>query len=245
MRDLELGVRRVCLYGALLAAFGFGCSASGDKVPGFSETGGAPVVVQPGSGGTPTTLGSGGTTALSAAGGATATGSGGAFVRDPTLKFDWPEDTGSSGPPCKAGKYVGSFKGVYQSPLVVGIPLNIQGRIQFELNQSASGEFFEISNGHVEGAADPTGGLAGDGGGVPFSADIVGTLNCDSGQLEGGKLENGVYTAFDVITGNFDGPITGTYDRNTSTFTNGTWKVTEPANTAFGGSGTWAATWSQ
>lgn len=61
--------------------------------------------------------------------------------------------------------------------------------------------------------------------------------------LRDGALENGVYLV-GVLPYGFEGPMTATYDRATSSFTNATWSVVEPEHgSPFGGSGTWSAQW--
>jgi hypothetical protein len=81
-------------------------------------------------------------------------------------------------------------------------------------------------------------------GDVPFSADIIGRLNCDAGVLENGGLRNGMYTALGFYVGHFEGPVAANYDRQTSAFSGGVWSVVEiGAAPGFGGAGTWEALW--
>jgi hypothetical protein len=242
----------------LVFALSAACSsASGGDAPPGSSNGGLPGFggavaaggaaaaggVAASTGGVGAIAAGGGGASAVATGGAPpspTTGSSGLMV-DPSITFTWPEDTGASGPPCKAGHYQGSFAGNYTSGAsIIGIPLAVTGNVDFVLNQSMAGEFFDIGNGHVTGTA--SGGTIV---GVPFSADIVGTLNCNTGQIENAGLKNGQYTALGIFVGKFEGPVTGQYDRTTSTFTSGTWNVKEigAAGPQFGGAGTWDAKW--
>lgn len=158
---------------------------------------------------------------------------------DPTVKFDWPEATATSGS-CKSGHYSGSFAGMYASGLTfVGVPIPVSGNLDLTLNQAASGEFFTVSGGKLSGVAD---GL------FPFSADVSGTLDCAKGQLVDGKLSNGIYNlgVQGVQGGTFEGPMPANYDKLTHAFT-GTWQVFEPKMSTpppiYGGSGTWQTAW--
>jgi hypothetical protein len=221
-----------------------GCSASSGAAPsngGDNGSGGSSTATGGGGGQSPAVTGGAG--GAPAAGGAPTTTGGGAPTTlppgDPSVQFDWPEATLGAGlPPCQAGHYQGTFEGKYHSAAFFGVPLDvdINGNIDFTLNQGMNGEFFEISEGHVDGGANASGIV------VPFSADIIGTLNCSTGQLEDAGLVNGQYDVATVLN-YFEGPVTGTYDRNTSAFTIGTWSVVEPAAPGSGGSGTWQAGW--
>lgn len=156
---------------------------------------------------------------------------------DPTVAFDWPVATTTAGS-CKAGHYQGSFIGMYSPSIAVApVPIPVAGNIDLTLTQSSNGEYFEITDGKVSGVADLL---------FPFSADVKGTLNCTTMQLENGFLSNGVYIV-GVIPFPFEGPLTGEYDKVTHAFTKDTWTVGEPTWTTppspYGGSGTWEATW--
>jgi hypothetical protein len=209
-----------------------GCSASGGSLPERSGSEGGASAATEGTGGSPANTG----------GVPAGTGASPSLVPpgDPSVQFDWPEATLGAGlPPCRAGRYQGTFEGRYHSAAFFGVPLDVDitGGIDFTLNQGMSGEFLEIAEGHVTGTADA--GIL-----VPFNADIIGTLNCSTGQLENAGLVNGSYDVATVLH-YFEGPVTGTYDRNTSAFTLGTWSVVEPAAPGSGGSGTWRAGWVQ
>jgi hypothetical protein len=157
---------------------------------------------------------------------------------DPTVHFDWPESAQVGS--CKAGHYSGSFTGMYASGLTfVGVPIPVAGNLSLTLAQSADGEFFEITGGHICGTAD---GL------FPFKADVSGTLDCKTGQLVNGTLTNGAYYLGlpGIPGGTFDGPFPATYDKISHSFT-GTWKVYEPKSAnpppIYGGNGDWNASY--
>jgi len=76
----------------------------------------------------------------------------------------------------------------------------------------------------------------------PFSADLVGKLNCKTSKLDPATaLKNGNYI---VLGANFafEGPFLGDYDKVAVAFINGTWDVKEP-NPIYGGTGEWSANW--
>ena len=194
---------------------GSGGSATGGGNTGGSGTGGSGGAGQSGSGG--------------------AAGSAGSGVFDagvkPDVKFDWPET--KPGLKCKAGRYRGAFTGTYTtSGTIFPLPVPVAGDIDLTLVQSANGEIFEIANGKLSGTADLI---------VPFSADLVGKLDCKTSKLDPATaLKNGQYIFFGM-TINFGGPFLGDYDKVTGAFVNGTWDVKE-TNPAYGGTGAWNAT---
>ena len=138
---------------------------------------------------------------------------------------------------CKAGHYSGAFNGIYSSFITfIGIPLEVSGNVDLDVDMSSNGEFYTISNGHVSGFAT----LLGDGGsnttgGIPYWCDVVGTLNCKTKQVDNGAIKNCGYCvgiADDAgnclgIEGNFEGPVTGQYDSSIHAFINGTWAANE------------------
>jgi hypothetical protein len=158
-------------------------------------------------------------------------------------------DTASAGE-CRAGHYEGEFNGLYSSAYTfVGVPIPVFGLdavgpgLGFTLNaQQGGGEIptFTISDGYVRGTAD---GL------FPFEGVLTGTLDCQTktftGTLTGGYC---VGPCAGINEGKFSGPVQGTYDGSTFSFTAGTWELTEegepsPLGIDFGGSGAWDATW--
>jgi hypothetical protein len=223
------------------------CSAAGpsDVVRRSSGTGAEPGAAEPakptssggasGSFGTSTggsTQGTGGATSASAGSGGSSTGTGPmpGTGGSSSVTFEWPETAPGSGT-CKAGQYHGDFLGIYSPAITVfPAPIPVTGNVELTLAESADGEFFEISGGKVSGVAD---GL------FPYSADVVGTLDCTARKLVNASLKNGKYTV-GIMDYPFEGPIAADYDMLTHAFVNGTWDVKEP-NPIYGGSGTWNA----
>jgi hypothetical protein len=150
----------------------------------------------------------------------------------PDIGFDWPETI--PGLKCKAGHYQGTFTGTYaSSAAVIPLPVPVSGDINLTLVQSANGEVFEITNGTLSGTADLI---------FPFSADLVGRLNCKVSKLDPATaLKNGNYVILGVNFA-FEGSFLGDYDKVAVAFVNGTWDVKEP-NPTYGGTGTWTANW--
>lgn len=242
-----MSVREWLLWAALGCGVALGgCSAGGKPAPGelprgqggaagSMPSGTGDIVTQPGNAGAG---GSGGSPAIPIPTGSTPQGTKLPFAGyDPTVTFDWPQATTTSGT-CKAGRYHGSFIGIYSPSITVfPAPIPVAGDIDLTLTQSSTGEFFDITGGKVSGVAD---GL------FPFSADVQGTLDCAAGKLVNGFLSKGVYIV-GVLPYAFEGPLTGNYDKLTQSFTNDDWTVGEPTWTTprpiYGGSGTWQATW--
>lgn len=161
---------------------------------------------------------------------------------------------------CWPGRYVGNFIGLYYSGFAfAGIPIPVTGVdlsgapplvLQLEENTASGGsvEFptYSVSEGYIKGTAD---------GIFPFEAKLTGSLDCATkkfvGEMDGWYsllLESGI----DLNKGYFKGPITGTYDGATHSFTFGKWDVLEFKNgnpvpgyglvlTKLGGNGTWDA----
>ncbi len=212
-------------------AYGVGgyFGGGGNSAGGYYSAGGGNAYA--GSGGSVSTPGSGGVPVYY-------DGDAGPYPYNTSITFSWPEATSTG--TCEAGHYSGTFSGFYSSTwTVVGVPIPVAGNLSLTLAQSTDGEFFTITGGKLCGLAD---GL------FPFSADIVGTLDCKKGELVNSKLTNGGYWFGIVVgppAGTFDGPLPATYDKLTHSFT-GTWKVYEPdssnLSTPYGGSGDWNTT---
>jgi hypothetical protein len=184
-----------------------------------------------GSGGA--TGGSGGTGGAAGSGPIDAGGAAGSPVSDggkPDVIFDWPETV--PGLKCQAGHYKGTFTGTYaSSAAIIPLPVPVSGDIDLTLVQSANGEIFEITNGKLSGMADLI---------FPFSADLVGKLNCKVSKLDPATaLKNGNYIILGVNFA-FEGSFLGDYDKMAVAFVNGAWDVKEP-NPIYGGTGTWTA----
>jgi len=151
-------------------------------------------------------------------------------------RFEW-ERTEATGGSCEAGHYEGSFEGIYNAPIAFNAPIPVASvpgtpGLIFDLAKEGGGEVFNVSGGKMEGLAN---------GFVPFSADIEGSLDCQTRKFEA-MILNGKYTVgiFDYL---FEGPITADYDKLTHTMVNGTWNVVEPATPGSGGMGSWTVTW--
>jgi len=214
-------------------ALGFGGAAQG-ATGGTSGSGsGGSFGAPPSSGGSSGASGSGGSSSVggsSGSGGSLGSGGSPGSGGSAAVTFDWPETVPGTGK-CKAGHYQGDFAGIYAPAITVfPAPIPVTGNVDLTLAESANGEFFDISGGKVSGLAD---------GFVPYSADVVGKLDCKARKLVGASLKNGKYVVgvFEYL---FEGPLTADYDTLTYAFVNGTWNVKEP-NPAYGGSGTWNA----
>jgi hypothetical protein len=85
-------------------------------------------------------------------------------------------------------------------------------------------------NGHLMGLAQ---------GQYPYTADLLGTLDCNTLKLEMGQIQNGKVTVT-TLTFPFAGPIAADYDPISTSFINGTWNVKQ-TNGPSTGMGTWSA----
>jgi hypothetical protein len=142
-----------------------------------------------------------------------------------------PVDTGPPPPKCTAGSYRGTFMGSVAVQVfgldITTIPL--MGTIT--LTAVADGaDRFNVTNGAVTGTDDAN---------DPITARVTGTMNCATGKLENGKLEDGKYIHWLVGEILFTGSVSGTYT-NTPPSANGNWQ-TETASTTLlrSGMGTW------
>jgi hypothetical protein len=170
---------------------------------------------------------------------------------------------------CKAGHYVGSFSGKYQSGAWFGgaaeimfATSDVSGKPGFEFWLEAvdkpctPGQEFcadaVVKGGKLRGNATPfsdgsmTGGDMGAGFSVRFEIDLSGELDCRTGVFKG-RLENGCYDILSLLY-RFDGTIDGTYSTTAHTFSNGSWHVDEmsmqgagAAAAPLGGNGVWSA----
>lgn len=158
-----------------------------------------------------------------------------------TVRFDWARTTPSGGS-CEAGRYQGTFDGIYGPSIIVVADLKVipvfpvelpdNPGLAFDLNREGSGEIFTVSNGVMSGNAL---------GAFPFTAEVVGKLNCETSKFDA-KLVNGSYF-IGPLEYKFEGPITADYDKLTHSMINGAWMVTEPEYPSAGGSGTWTVKW--
>jgi hypothetical protein len=186
---------------------------------------------------------------------ATGTGGIGPFT-DPAANhndenFFWAR-TVPSGGACEPGHYQGVFDGGYNPAVTLGFStILVAGDVGFDLAETSTGEFFEISGGYMKGLALNL---------YPFEGEIHGTLDCSTGYFDG-FLKNCFYNVFG-INYFFEGIIRADYDKFNQAFVNGVWAVTEkdaagnfpPAPDArpsqplpplppLGGVGKWSSTW--
>jgi hypothetical protein len=156
-------------------------------------------------------------------------------------RFDWQRTQASMGS-CEAGHYEGTFSGIYGPSIIVVadlkvipvFPIDLPGSpgLAFDLAREGQGEVFTVSNGKMNGNAL---------GAFPFTADIVGKLDCDALKLDA-KLINGSYF-IGPLEYKFEGPLIANYDKQSHSFVGGTWEVKEPAYPGAGGGGDWSAGW--
>ena len=152
---------------------------------------------------------------------------------------------------CKAGRYEGNFMGDYRSGFALGGGLKVSALdltgmpgLAFTLygKEEGGGEFkeFVVSDGYVKGTANGT---------FPFEGVLTGTLDCPTKTFKGTlKGHYCLLLCGGFNEGFFEGPITGTYDGTSFSFTGGTWDLIEPAAMdgllgMIGGNGTWDAQW--
>ncbi|HKU42680.1 MAG TPA: hypothetical protein VJR89_31190 [Polyangiales bacterium] len=174
------------------------------------------------------------------------TGPSAALATDPpanrsSVRFDW-QRTVPTGGSCEAGHYEGTFTGWYSPaiivvpdlPVIPVFPVELPGNpgLAFDLLREGNGEIFTVSNGKMNGNAL---------GAFPFSADVVGKLNCETKKFDA-MLVNGSYF-IGPLEYKFAGPITAEYDKLTHTMINGVWKVDEPDAPGSGGAGDWTIKW--
>jgi hypothetical protein len=138
-----------------------------------------------------------------------------------------------AGPTCTTGTYKGKFDGTV-SVSFFGFLIAIAGDVSVVLAPGSSAGHLALQNGRITGTDDS---------GSPVSADITGELNCATGMIENGKLENGKYESLFLVT--FEGVVDGKYSY-LPPGANGTWMTTQGSTQLLmGGHGTWSVTLSQ
>ena len=218
----------------------FACSSGGNSSQAAGQlpgTGGMPAGV--GSGGQPIATSSGGApiNALGT-GGATTVTSGGAVgtgTHDPSL-FTWPEGTvvdGGGGTRCKPGHYVGTYSCQYQFGDAGLFSYPLSGPVDLRLEQGQSGEFLTVSGGKLTSAV----------GVVSLDAELVGTLNCETGEFSG-TLQNGTFAISPFPPGGtFDGHLNASFVSDGPKL-DGTWTLRGGGQfSASSCTGPWNATW--
>ena len=186
-----------------------------------------------GASGPPTATSNGKTDQPSAAGtGSTSSTSPGASTTmlDRGITFEWPETRPGQGGECQPGHYVGVFECEYNRPgdPDAGDPgvsdVYVTGPVEFDLERSPNGEFLEIANGHLDGAAYLIFG---------FAANLAGRLDCTTNMIQAQAVD-GMWSVGDpnaLPLGTFEGVLAGTYDPMTVTLA-GDWHMTvaDPLN---------------
>lgn len=124
--------------------------------------------------------------------------------------FDWPEADTVSGP-CLPGRYLGTFRCLFNDPTNPLIPkdLEVTGPVAFNLTESTRGEFLEIADGTIDGAALVF---------VQFAGPLEGELDCGSKKFAA-QVVNG-----SSFAGPFTGDMQGALDPNTQTLA-GQWTL--------------------
>lgn len=131
-----------------------------------------------------------------------------------------------AGAACIPGIYKGKFQGKIT---VLGfIGLDIDGDVNIEIGTEVVDNKVVLDNGKVMGTDQDKN---------PLEATVSGTLNCITGKLENGKLEDGKYTR--PLTGDvlFSGTVTADYTPDPPS-AKGTWKTSGGIEM---GMGTWSA----
>ncbi len=174
-----------------------------------------------------TTSGSGGSAI-------TTSGTGGGAGQTSTTNNDGGSQLIDAGqqPDCVPGAYAGEFEG---SVTIENIPVPVFGTVNMVLEQQEegwSGEFptLVIKDGYLEGEAL----------GFPYEAALEGTLNCETLQLENGRLVDGIYIWNNTDQYFWEGTIKGAYNPQQHAFYDGEWEG-EEANGFAIGVGTWSA----
>lgn len=184
--------------------------------------------------------------------------SGGAWGECACLVPDTEPPPGPGGLRCKAGYYVGDFKGKWKPgigdfppfgtlisvtitasdvPEKPGLALTLEKQVD---DEGGEFEIYSVKNGCLVGTAS-----SGEGQNHPFIGTITGSLRCDTGEFEGHV--DGYYELFglgELSKWFFAGSMTGQFDSSTSSLEMGTWDLREKQSMAVdgpGGTATWQA----
>ncbi len=136
---------------------------------------------------------------------------------------------------CKAGHYKGAFAGSYESNLILGIGLAVNGDVNLTLNQAGGSgmqcmvegegfvtcsDVFTLSGGTITGVANEL-AMVGDAnvGGFPYYCTMTGTLDCPKKKLVNGWIQctycvgdlTDGGTGCTLIGGHFAGPLTADF----------------------------------
>jgi hypothetical protein len=211
------------------------CSAppsSGSLQPEKQISGGGGIVSYA-SGGAAT---NGGSPSLDpASGGTTSTvDASGEPAHDPAL-FNWPESTadGGTGTHCKAGHYVGTYNCNIEWGDAGAFSYPLSGPVDLRLEEAQSGEFLSVSGGTLTSAV----------GIVSLDSQLIGTLNCQTGEFTG-TLQNGTFAIQPFPPGGtFDGHLNANF-ASAGPKLDGTWTLRGGGQfSASSCSGPWNATW--
>jgi hypothetical protein len=130
---------------------------------------------------------------------------------------------------CQPGLYAGTFSGSIQ---LIGLSLStVTGTVRAQLVLDASGTQLDLHDGRVMGL---------DQDGNRLTSDLTGTVNCQTEQLENGKLANGIFhnVGSDSDTA-FIGTAQATHASDPHSLV-GTFAVEAPDTLVIGGRGTWS-----
>jgi len=128
--------------------------------------------------------------------------------------------------------YAGSFSGSIE---FATLPISsVAGTIRAELVLSSSKDKLAIHNGTIRGVDQSE---------KPLTAQLTGTVDCDTGALEAGRFENGSYQVNEFTSA---ATFTGTADANYTVdppSATGTWEATSKETVGLiGGKGSWSLT---
>ena len=135
------------------------------------------------------------------------------------------------GPECVPGTYVGRFDGFITWLLFVTFP--VSGDISITVSTASTGDDLVLEDGRIDGSDDE---------GNPITADVVGTFNCATKKLEGGRLENGLYVRSGYGEVRFQGLVTADYQSDPPS-AQGTWQTVQSGGLSLEqAKGNWSAT---
>ena len=141
------------------------------------------------------------------------------------------QDAAPPGPDCVPGTYVGRFDGFITWLLFVTFP--VSGDISITVATSSTGDNLVLEDGRIDGSDDE---------GNPITADVVGTFNCATKKLEGGRLENGLYVRSGYGEVHFQGLVTADYQSDPPS-AQGTWQTVQSGGLSLEqAKGNWSAT---
>ena len=119
---------------------------------------------------------------------------------------------------CEGGRYEGGFDGVYNPTIIMGYEggIPVAGNVGFDMAESSTGEYYEVSGGYMRGLALFQ---------YPFEGEMHGRLNCESLYFDG-SLQNCFYIVYGAPYA-FKGIARAIYDPINHAFVGGVWSVTD------------------